>query len=284
MADFAFQSALDLTKAIQDRKISSSELLELYIERYERLNPRINAIVDTDFENARMRARQADEALSKGENWGLLHGLPMTVKDFIDVAGLRSTGGLIEQKNYVPTTNADVVQSLINAGAIVFGKTNVPSRGEDWQSSNDVYGQTNNPWDVTRTPGGSSGGSAAALAAGLTGLEMGSDRGGSIRIPAHFCGVYGHKPTFGIVPMHGQKKPLDFNKIDYAVDFDLVVSGPLARSAADLDLGQMLEDKRSSDAICRAIAEAISRKYRDGIAAEVARTGKTLRSMADIGG
>ncbi len=236
MAEFAFQSAIDITKAIQDKRIASSEVLELYIERYERLNPSINAIVDTDFENARARARQADEALTKGENWGLLHGLPMTIKDCIDVAGLRSTGGLPEQKNYVPTINADVVQSLVDAGAIVFGKTNLPTGGMDTQCFNEVYGQTNNPWDVTRTPGGSSGGSAAALAAGLTGLEIGSDLGGSIRTPAHFCGVYGHKPTYGIVPMHGQKRPLDFNKIDYAVDYDLVVSGPMARSAADLDL------------------------------------------------
>ncbi len=236
MDEFAFQSAVNLVKAIQDRKITSSELLELYIERHDRLNPRINAIVETDFENARIRARQADQALAKGENWGPLHGLPMTIKELIDVAGLHTTVGNPMLKENVATTNADAVQSLIEAGAIIFGKTNIPLGGQDTQSFNEVYGRTDNPWDVTRTPGGSSGGSAAALAAGLTGLEIGTDMGGSIRLPAHFCGVYGHKPTYGIVPLHGQKGEHHLFKMDYAPEIDLVVSGPLARSAADLDL------------------------------------------------
>jgi amidase len=200
MDEFAFQSAVNLIKAIQDRKVSSSELLELYIERYERFNPRINAIVETDFEPARVRARQADKALANNRNWGLLHGFPMTIKESFDVTGMHCTYGSPLFKENLTTKNADVVQLLIDAGAIIFGKTNLPLWMSDTQSFNEVYGQTNNPWDVTRVQGGSSGGAAAALSAGLTGLEIGSDMGGSIRAPAHFCGVCGHKPTYGIVP------------------------------------------------------------------------------------
>lgn len=236
MNDVAFHSATELTKAIRERRIGSAELLELYIERYERLNPKINAIVATDLETARDRARRADEALARGENWGPLHGLPMTIKDCIEVAGMPCTWGSPPLKDYMPTTNAVAVQSLIDAGAVIFGKTNLPLFGMDFQSFNDVYGQTNNPWDVTRTPGGSSGGAAAALAAGLTGLELGSDIGGSIRGPAHYCGVYGHKSTYGIIPKHGQAPPLGVLPRDYDSETDIAVSGPLARSADDLDL------------------------------------------------
>jgi amidase len=236
MDEFAFQSAVNLVKAIQDKKISSSELLELYIERYERYNPSINAIVETDFETARLKARQADEALANNENWGPLHGLPMTIKDYINVTGLHSTYGSPMFKDNLPTSNADVVQPLIDNGAIIFGKTNLPLWAMGSQSFNEVYGQTNNPWDLTRTPGGSSGGAAAAIAAGLTGLEIGSDLAGSIRSPAHFCGIYGHKPTYGIVPIRGQQPPRETELIDYAPEQDLTVTGPLARSAADLDL------------------------------------------------
>jgi amidase len=236
MDEFAFQSAVNLVKTIQDRKISSSELLDIYIERYERYNPSINAIVETDFDTARAKARQADEALANNENWGPLHGLPMTIKDYINVTGLHTTYGSPMFKDNLPTSNADVVQPLIDAGAIIFGKTNLPLWATGSQSFNEVYGQTNNPWDLTRTPGGSSGGAAAALAAGLTGLEIGSDLAGSIRSPAHFCGIYGHKPTYGIVPIRGQQPPREIELIDYAPEQDFTVTGPLARSAADLDL------------------------------------------------
>ena len=235
MDEFAFQSAVNLVKAIQDRKVSSSELLELYIERYERFNPSINAIVETDFEPARARARQADKALANNRNWGPLHGLPMTIKESFDVTGMHCTYGSPLFKENLTTTNADVVQLLIDAGAIIFGKTNLPLWMSDTQSFNEVYGQTNNPWDVTRVPGGSSGGAAAALSAGLTGLEIGSDMGGSIRAPAHFCGVCGHKPTYGIVP-NGQSPHNKKLSINYAPEEDFTVVGPLARSAADLDL------------------------------------------------
>jgi len=236
MDEFAFQSAVNLVKVIHDKKISSSELLELYIKRYERFNPSINAIVETDFETARARARHADEALANNETWGPLHGLPMTIKDYINVTGFHTTYGSPIFKEYLPKSNSDVVQPLVDAGAIIFGKTNLPLWATGSQSGNDVYGRTNNPWDLTRTPGGSSGGAAAAIAAGLTGLEIGSDMAGSIRLPADFCGIYGHKPTYGIVPIHGQQPPREINLIDYAPEQDLTVTGPLARSAADLDL------------------------------------------------
>ncbi len=236
MMEITFQSATHLAKAIQDKRISSVELLEYYIERVERLNPLINAVVATDFNNARVRARQADDALAKGEDWGPLHGLPITIKDSIEVSGMPCTWGAPIYKDYTPEKNAEVVQPLLDAGAVIFGKTNLPIFAMDVQSFNEVYGQTNNPWDVTRTPGGSSGGSAAAVSAGLTGLEIGSDIGGSIRSPAHFCGIYGHKPTFGIASMHGQIPAPGMFPGDYSLEPDIAVTGPLARSAEDLDL------------------------------------------------
>jgi amidase len=233
MEEWAKQSALTLTKAIQDKKISSSELLEYFIERYERLNPKINAVVATNFDYARKKAVDADEALAKGEVFGPLHGLPITLKDNLEIIGMPTTHGSPLYAKHMPEENADVVQSVLDAGAVVFGKTNLPQFGMDTQTYNDLFGQTTNPWDTSRTPGGSSGGAAAALAAGLTGLEIGNDAGGSIRIPAHFCGVYGHKPSYNIVSMHGANKPWSF-KTRFPVDFDLLVNGPLARSAEDL--------------------------------------------------
>jgi amidase len=236
MSELAFQSATELTAAIRDRRIGSAELLEMYIERYERFNPRINAIIATDFENARIRAKQADAALDKGENWGPLHGLPMTIKDSMEVKGMPCTWGYPLLKDFRPERNAAAVQPLIDAGAVIFGKTNLPLFAMDFQSFNEVYGQTNNPWDLTRTPGGSSGGAAAALAAGLTGLEIGSDIGGSIRSPAHYCGVYGHKATYGVISLYGQAPVPGAFPGEYSTEVDIAVPGPLARSAADLDL------------------------------------------------
>lgn len=229
-------SAKSLVKAITNRKISATELLQYFMDRHKRLDSKINAVVTTDFEGALKRAQKADEALSRGEIWGPLHGLPMTIKDNIEVVGMPTTYGSAMFSGYEPHKNADVVQSLLDAGAIIFGKTNIPLFGMDTQSFNAVFGQTNNPWDPTKTPGGSSGGAAAALAAGLTGLEIGNDIGGSIRLPAHFCGVYGHKSTYKIVSMHGGKKPWKRKHSNYPVDLDLAVNGPLARSAEDLQL------------------------------------------------
>ena len=223
-----FLSASDQITAMRRKEISALELLELYLDRVERLNGKINAVVALNSDAARLRARRADRAWAHGEIWGPLHGLPITVKDTIEVSGMPNTWGAVEFRNFWPPSNATAVQRLIDAGAIVFGKTNVPLFGNDIQSYNMVYGTTNNPWDVSRTPGGSSGGSAAALASGLTSLELGSDIGGSIRTPAHFCGVYGHKPSFHLVPR-------EFGLPGIA-DMDLAVFGPMARSAEDLEL------------------------------------------------
>ncbi|MBU1195257.1 MAG: amidase [Proteobacteria bacterium] len=233
----AFHSATDLINAIRHKHISALELLESYIERIEHLNPAINAIVATNFEDARKRAAKADQALAKGETWGALHGLPMTIKDNLEVVGMPCTAGAPALKNHMPEQNADLVQSLLDQGAIIFGKTNMPRYGEDIQSYNEVYGQTNNPWDFSLTPGGSSGGAAAAVAAGLTGLEIGNDIAGSIRHPANFCGIYGHKPSFGIVPDKGMiPPPPGVFPGDQTFPSDILVSGPLARNAQDLDL------------------------------------------------
>ena len=228
MTDFAFRSAVELAEDVRERRIGCVELLELHLARVGRFNPALNAIVVLDAERARLRAKAADEALARGEVWGRLHGVPMTIKEAFDVAGLPTTWGLEELRDNRPAKNALVVDRLLQAGAVLFGKTNVPVRLGDCQTFNPVYGTTNNPWNLGRTPGGSSGGAAAALATGLAALEAGSDIGGSIRNPAHYCGVYGHKPTYGIVPQRGHAMP------DWQAPPDINVCGPMARSADDL--------------------------------------------------
>ena len=230
MLDVPFRSARQLAAEIRRKKVGCLELLDLYLARVDKYDGALNAIVVRDIERARTRARAADRALARRDVWGPLHGVPITVKESYDVAGLPTTWGVPTYKSNVAKSNAVVVDRLLAAGAVLFGKTNVPLFLADWQSFNAIYGTTNNPWDVTRAPGGSSGGSAAALAAGLTGLEAGSDIGSSIRNPAHFCGVFGHKPTWGIVPRTGQALPWQ----QAPVDIDVV--GPLARSADDLAL------------------------------------------------
>src|SRR5215470_1137485 len=228
MTEVAFRSAAALAAAIHRRELGSRELLEHYLARVDRHNAALNAIIVTDLERARRRADEADAALARGENWGSLHGLPMTVKESFDVIGMPTTWGLPELEGNLPPANALAVDRLLGAGAVIFGKTNVPVMLADSQSYNPVYGTTNNPWNRSLTPGGSSGGAAAALAAGLTGLEIGSDIGGSIRNPAHYCGVYGHKPSYGIAPPRGQALPGN------VAASDISVIGPLARSAEDL--------------------------------------------------
>jgi amidase len=228
--DIAFWSAKRLAGHIRRRKIGCLELLEHYLARVERHNPALNAIVVMDVAAARKHARAADRALSKGEVWGPLHGVPMTIKESYDVVGMPTTWGDPAFKANMPTRNALAVNRYLRAGVVLFGKTNVPLMLADWQSYNDVYGTTNNPWDLSRVPGGSSGGGAAALAAGLTGVESGSDIGSSIRNPAHYCGVFGHKPTYGICPPRGHALA---GRVAAA---DISVIGPLARSADDLAL------------------------------------------------
>lgn len=229
MASLCFQSALHIAAQLRRREISAVECLEYFRERAQRLNPALNAIVVFDWERASQSARQADRALAQGLPCGPLHGVPMTIKESFDVAGLPTTWG-DRTLSYVAVRDDLVVERLKAAGAVIFGKTNVPFRLLDFQSYNDIYGVTNNPWDSTRTPGGSSGGAAAALAAGLTSLEVGSDIGGSIRNPAHYSGVFGHKPTYDVVASDGLAPPR------FVAGCDLAVAGPLARSAEDLDL------------------------------------------------
>ena len=230
MDEIAFSDATTLAAKIETREISASELLEHYIQRVDRHNSEVNAVVCTQLDKARARAAEADAALAKGERWGPLHGVPMTVKESFNIEGLPTTWGNPDNKDNIATEDAVACQRLQNAGAVIFGKTNVPIHLADFQSFNEVYGVCGNPHDVTRTPGGSSGGSAAAMAAGFSGLEMGSDIGGSIRNPAHYCGVFGLKPTWNVLPMRGHALP------GILTPSDISVIGPLARSAEDLAL------------------------------------------------
>ncbi|HXW88312.1 MAG TPA: amidase family protein [Streptosporangiaceae bacterium] len=228
--DIATATAAELCRAIRDRTISSRELLETLLTRAERVNPALNAIVAWDVDRARADASAADGASARGEFAGPLHGLPMTVKDVFETAGLVTTSGATALAKHVPTADALGVARLRQAGAIIFGKSNTPEYAGDWQTYNDVYGRTNNPWDLGRTTGGSSGGAAAAVAAGLTPLEFGSDIGGSIRNPSHYNGVYGLKPSWGVVPVRGHIPGPPGN----LTTVDVGVAGPLARSVADL--------------------------------------------------
>jgi amidase len=235
LKSFPFGSATAQAAALRRGQVSSVELLKAYLERVDRFNPVLNALVVDDRKAALQRARAADRALAKGEVWGPLHGLPMTVKESFDLEGHPTTWGHLPRKTHVAEQDALAVQRLKAAGAVVFGKSNVPLNLADFQSYNAVYGTTNNPWDLTRGPGGSSGGSAAMVAAGLSALEYGSDIGGSIRNPAAYCGVYGHKSTWCIVPKRGHSlapRP--------GAEADLSVIGPLARSAGDLALALKL--------------------------------------------
>ncbi len=232
MDEIAFQSASALALAIRNKELGSRELLEHYLQRIDRFNADINAVISLDIERARERADLADAAIARGESWGALHGVPMTIKDLFETKGLRTTAGAPQLSGHVPASNAAAVQRLTDAGAVVFGKTNVSMLGMDVQSYNPIFGTTNNPWNLSRTPGGSSGGAAAAVAAGLTALELGSDLAGSIRIPAHYCGIYGHKPSYGLVSLRGQIP----GPPGTLTEPDIAAAGPLARSAEDLAL------------------------------------------------
>ncbi len=227
-----FATATELTRAVHDRTLSSRELLGHILARANQHNPDLNAIVAFDLDRARAAAGAADAATAKGERTGPLHGLPMTIKDVWETGGLVTTSGAPELEGHVPQTDALAVGRLKAAGAIVFGKTNTPLYAGDFQTFNDLHGTTNNPWEASRTAGGSSGGAAAAVAAGLTPLELGSDIGGSIRIPAAFNGVYGLKPSWGIVPSRGHIP----GPPGSLVETDVNCGGPLARSLEDLRL------------------------------------------------
>ena len=228
-----FDSAHEILEKIKQREVSSLEVLESFLAQVEKVNPTINAIIALDIERAKEKAKEADNKINLKSKLGPLHGLPMTIKDAFEVEGIVSTGGNPAWKDNIPKRNAEAVQRLVDAGAIIFGKTNVPFLSSDLQSFNKIYGTTNNPWDLERTPGGSSGGSAAALAAGMTPLELGSDIGGSIRVPAHFCGLYGHKPSYNIISEVGHMPPPPGSIL---TGNGLSVAGPLARSPEDLEI------------------------------------------------
>src|SRR3984957_1797611 len=228
--DLHFKSATGIARLIRERKVSALEVLEHFLARVAKYNPQLNAIIWLDAERAAPRAKAADAALARGEVWGPLHGVPMTIKESYNVVGSPTTWGDPKHKDNVSETNALAVDRLESAGAVLFGKTNVPLLLADNQSYNAIYGTTHNPWDLSRTPGGSSGGSGAALAAGLPGIDAGSDIGASMRNPAHYCGVWGDKPTWGVVSPKGHA--LNGN-VAYP---DINVVGPLARGAEDLEI------------------------------------------------
>jgi amidase len=230
--DYQTATAGGLAKALAARQVSALELCDEAIGVIEARDGEINAVVVRDFDRAREAARAADAALARGEAKPLL-GVPMTVKEHVHILGLPTTRGVAMFKGWMPTFEGPPLTRLRGAGAVILGKTNVPPWLGDWQSDNPIYGRTNNPHDLGRSPGGSSGGGAAALASGMVPLELGSDIGGSIRVPAHFCGVFGHKPTVKLVPAGGTTSP---PATEPGPPLDLSVVGPMARTASDLEL------------------------------------------------
>ena len=234
-----FGTATQAVKAIKTGVISVRELTRHVFARIKKHNGKINAFVTLNEEQALKRARKADNDLAAGKIWGPLHGLPIVIKDQFRTAGLRTTCGFPDLADYIPETNAVAVQKLLDAGAIIVGKTNTPIGASDIQTYNKVAGTTNNPWDVTRTSGGSTGGGAAALAAGFGFLELGADLAGSIRTPSNFCGVCGHKSSLNLIAAQGAIPPLPSQippTISLAALNDLAVVGPMARSAVDLKM------------------------------------------------
>ena len=251
-SDYTYSTAAELIAAMNDRAVSAVELADAAIERIERYDNGINAVPVRDFDRALDAARVADATRARGAGGPLL-GVPMTVKESFNVAGLPTTWGIPPFKDFVPSEDAVAVARLKAAGAVILGKTNVPVALGDLQTYNPIYGTTNNPWDLERTPGGSSGGSAAALAAGFGAVSIGSDIAGSLRVPAHFSGVYAHKSSFGLLPARGHTAP---PARPLAYDRDLTVIGPMALSASDLAL--MLDLLAEPDATGLGIAHRLA--------------------------
>lgn len=227
--DITRASANALARAIRDKSLSSVEVVEAYLRRIDRLNGALNAIVQLDAEGAIAAARLADQRLADGANLGALHGVPITIKDSLDTAGMVSTAGTLGRAEFVPQADATIVARLKAAGAIVLGKTNTPELTLSLETDNLVYGRTANPYNLKHSPGGSSGGAAAAVAAGMSALDVGSDTGASVRYPAHCCGIAGLKPTHGRVPRTGHIVSF------FGVTESLTTLGPLARHVEDLD-------------------------------------------------
>lgn len=230
--DTLFASATELAAAIRSRDVSAIEALDAHLARIESRNAALNAVITLDADAARERARAADAALARGELWGPLHGVPFTLKDAHSTAGMRTTAGCEALEGNIPSHDSTVTARLKDAGGVLMGKTNVPPMLDDWQSCNAIFGRTSNPWDVTRTPGGSSGGAAAAVASGMSTFDIGTDLSGSLRVPAHFCGVYGLKPTEHRVSSYGLRRhPGEEHSVRVMAGI-----GPIARSVDDLAL------------------------------------------------
>ena len=231
MDELIYKSAKSIAKAIRNKEVSSAEVVDAFLKRIEEVNPKINAVVQLATDRARAEAREADEALSRGESKGPLHGVPITLKDSLDTEGIITTGGTKGRESFVPEQDATVTARLRGAGAILMGKTNTPELTFAGETSNLIYGRTNNPYDLARMPGGSSGGAGAIIASGGSPLDMGSYTGGSVRLPAHFCGIAGIKPTSGRVPRTGHIIPFGMGAVD-----SLTQIGPMARYVEDLAL------------------------------------------------
>jgi len=231
-SEIALEPTYYQLQEIRSGNITSRELLERYISRIQTIDSDINAVVTRDFENSRRKADEADAATAEGRDLGMLHGIPATIKDAIETRDLRSTGGAKELSDHVPGSDAPVVRSIKSEGAYVIGKTNLPAWSGDIQANNEIFGRTNNPWNLDHVPGGSSGGAAASVASGMSSFDIGTDVGGSIRLPASFCGVFGHKPSHGIVPSTGYLNSAG----SLRPEVDSNVIGPIARSAEDIDL------------------------------------------------
>ncbi|HEX3366376.1 amidase family protein [Phenylobacterium sp.] len=230
MDDILQSDATEQLSALEAGRVSASELLQAEFDRTDKLNPAINAVIARDAERAISDAAAVDAARARGEALGVLAGLPMTVKDIFDIEGLPASVGMKSLLGR-PAKDADAVARVRATGALVWGHTNVPAGSSDFQTYNALYGVTRNPWNLGRTPGGSSGGAAAAVAAGFTALEVGADIGGSLRIPAGFCGIACHRPSWGLISQRGIAAPPG-----YLSDYDLLVVGPMARSVRDLQL------------------------------------------------
>jgi amidase len=267
----SFPTATAALAALRAGRISARELVDDQLARIAKLNPALNAIVNVLDDSARASAREADRALARGGSLGPLHGLPVTIKDTFEIKGVKTTAGFEPLRNHVPTEDAASVARLRRAGAVILGNTNVPPLASDWQSDNPIYGRTKNPWNLGYTPGGSSGGSAAAVAAGMGFLSIGSDIGGSIRVPAAWTGTYGHKPTLNLVPLRGHIPPMPGSALPPPT---LPVCGPMTRSAADLLLGlRVLGGPEEDDAVAYrwslpAPRHSLLRSYRVGYVLE----------------
>lgn len=231
MDEIIYSSAKAIAKAIQEKEVSAEEAVQAHLNRIDEVNPKLNAVVQIVRDRALAEAHEADASLARGESKGPLHGVPMTLKDSLDTEGVITTGGTKGRENFVPEEDSTVAARLRGAGAILIGKTNTPELTMAGETNNLVYGQTNNPYDLSRTPGGSSGGAGAIIASGGSPLDMGSDTGGSVRIPAHFCGIAGLKPNSGRVPRTGHIVPFGMGAVD-----SLTQNGPMARFVEDLAL------------------------------------------------